>query len=379
MSHVHPIFEDKQLFQLIVNASPAGMVIVDAQAQIAYTNPQALEWLGYEAEELMGQHLELLVPEMHRDAHAQHHRRFMGKPKARRMAEEQDLFARRKDGTQFPVDISLHPFQIKRDNYVLANILDATQRRQAERLPQERLAAIGEMVAGLAHESRNALQRARGCLDLLELDVAELDVPSSQKEIQKTQLDLLRRIHKSLDDLEHNYDEVRNYAAPIVLDRTEVDLAELVREVFENLQTEFPHLGTQLELEVEENAALNWVDRYRIKQVIRNCMENAIQAGPAGSTVTVRLTRRITEGLSWQTIEMSDCGEGIAPDITDRIFQPFFTTKPSGTGLGLAICKRITDAHQGSISAHDNKAGGTTLRFTLPVTSGTAGMPSTAE
>ena len=348
------ILENSQLMHMVTNVSPAGLLVADAQGKIVFVNQQALLWLGYAEEDLIGQSVDVLLPEEARTLHATHRKRYAAKPRARAMAEEQELFARKKDGTEFPVDISLHPFQHEGERYVLANLLDATQRRAAAMVPQERLNAIGEMVAGLAHESRNALQRARASLDLLELDF----------EGDTEQMELARRIRRSLEDLEHNYDEVRNYAAPINLDFTEIDVLGLVKEVLQDLEAEFP-LAKSVEVQGEGGLS-NFADRFRLKQVIRNCIENAIQASSADEfRVCVRVGS--CEGRkSWQMLEIIDAGEGLADGTAEQIFEPFFTTKQKGTGLGLAICRRIMDAHGGAIFAAPNPSEGTTVTIQIP-------------
>lgn len=362
MSKKLSIFEDKQLFELVVEASPAGMVIADSKGTIVYVNPQAQSWLGYTEDELLGEPVEILVPESHSSAHTGHRARYVEHPKSRPMAEARDLYARRKDGSQFPVDISLHPFDTHHGRFILANMLDATQRKQAERVPQERIAAIGEMCAGLAHESRNALQRARGCLDLLELDFED----------QAEQKDLTKRIRRSLDDLEHVYEEVRNYASPIVLDQADVDFQHLIRETFDDLQYEFGSQAFKLGLQIDEPVRRNRADRPRLKQVLRNILENAMQASDRGSTIQTTVTPVELEGKKWQQIEVTDTGSGLTDETRQRMFEPFYTTKQKGTGLGLAICQRIVEAHAGKITAASATGQGTSLRILLPMHSTTS-------
>lgn len=343
------------LFQLVVDASPAGMVITSADGLIVLVNRQALEWFGYKSSELIGQPVEILVPPAQQNVHSGHRARYMQHAKPRPMARGQDLFGCRKDGSEFPIDISLHPFRSGGERLVLANILDATARLQAKRVPKERLAAIGEMVAGLAHESRNALQRARGCLDLLELDLEGND----------EQLDLTRRIRCSLEDLERHYEEVRNYAAPITLRKTQYDVANLVDETFTDLRFEASDIHHEIAIQAEGRTE-NLVDRHRLKQVFRNILENAIAASPDNSCIDVIIGSVVRDGEDCQLVEFHDRGTGISEEQVARIFDPFFTTKQSGTGLGLAISKRIVDAHNGRIEAENRAGVGFVVRIELP-------------
>lgn len=352
------LLTENPVFELIVQASPAGMIIADTEGKIVLVNPQALEWFGYTEAELVGQAIEILLPKSLHGAHMTHRARYMNHTAPRPMAKGRDLYGQCKDGSMFPVDISLHPICNGTEKLILANILDATPRQQAQRVPKERLAAIGEMVTGLAHESRNALQRARGCLDLLELDLEE----------GSEQIDLTKRIRRSLEDLERNYEEVRNYAAPILLNKVYYSLGKLLEETFDDLKFEGNEVGNhQLTIDVRPGTEDNYVDKHRMKQVFRNILENAMAASEPESEIAASVETIEIEGQKWQRLEILDSGSGMAPDIVSRVFDPFFTTKQSGTGLGLAICRRIIDAHAGQISASNVTGKGVCIRIELPL------------
>ncbi len=177
----------------------------------------------------------------------------------------------RKDGVRRELNIAAHRY----DHHEVWLVTDVTELQDAERrlVQSERLAAIGQMVTGLAHESRNALQRARGCLDLLELDL----------EGQPEQLNLIARIRRALGDLQRNYEEVKQYAAPITLERTNVDLAEIIQSTFDDLCAEFDSKSATLSIRREGYRSVK-VDTHRMGQLFRNVLENAIAAtcAPAG-------------------------------------------------------------------------------------------------
>ncbi len=351
-------FLENQLFQLTVEASPAGMLMVDSDGRIVLVNAQALEWFGYRRDELIGQPVETLVPTSHRDTHARYRAQFQTNATARPLVRGRDLSARRKDGSEMPVDISLHPIDSPAGPLVLANILDATQRQRAEQIPNERLAAIGEMVSGLAHECRNALQRARACLDLLELDLTG----------QVDQLDLVARTRRAIVDLERNYETVSDYAAPMHLERNEVDIAQLIREAFDDIRADLEPQQLTLEIVACEFATLNCVDRARLKQVFRNLLENSKAACDKAGEIIAKIEIFEKNGTKWQQTAILDSGIGIPTESRGRVFEPFFTTKQSGTGLGLAICKRIVEAHGGTIALKElPRQRGTAIQIDLPI------------
>lgn len=261
----------------------------------------------------------------------------------------------RRDGVQRIFEIAGYRY----NQHELWLVTDSTELEEAQqRLVQtERLAAIGQMVTGLAHESRNALQRARACLDLLELDL----------EGETEQLDLTGRIRRALIDLQRNYEEVRSYAAPIVLEPVDCHVAELLKQTFDDLRCEFPDGRYSLAIDDQTAGQLLRGDAHRLAQVFRNVLDNALAASNQGGPIEAQLKLAEIDGQSYHRIEIRDHGCGIPREVQTRLFDPFHTTKPSGTGLGMAICKRIIDAHGGRIAAENAQQGsGAIVRIELP-------------
>lgn len=361
---------ENQLFQLTVEASPAGMLMVDADGRIVLVNAQALEWFGYRREELLGRPVESLVPVSHRDAHARHRAQFQRADSTRPLVNGRNLSARRKDGTELPVDISLHPIDTPAGRLVLANILDASQRQRAEQIPNERLAAIGEMVSGLAHECRNALQRARACLDLLELDLNG----------QPDQLDLAARIRRAIEDLERNYETVSDYAAPLHLERKEVDIAQVIREAYDDIRAATGPLHLKLKFMNRQAHSTISIDRFRMKQVFRNLLENSLAACDKSGEIIAQIKDSEINGSKWQQVTILDSGSGIPIENRGRVFEPFFTTKQTGTGLGLSICRRIIEAHGGTIALREMPRDcGTAVEINVPLVNGSRPLNDSAK
>jgi signal transduction histidine kinase len=226
---------------------------------------------------------------------------------------------------------------------------------QEKVLQSERLAAIGQMMTGLAHESGNALARSRACLEMLQWEVE--DRPEA--------LDLIARIQKAQDHLQQLYEEVRNYAAPLKLEREVWDLAGVWRQAWANLA--LLRQGRDATLR-EEAGGLDLqcaVDHFRLEQVFRNVFENALAACPDPVRVVVRCSR---EDLGRDAVRVSvqDNGPGLSAEQRQRIFDPFFTTKTKGTGLGMAIAKRIVETHGGRIAVGPGAGGGAEILITLP-------------
>jgi hypothetical protein len=241
---------------------------------------------------------------------------------------------------------------------VLAVGHDMSELNEAQRkaLQAERLAAIGQMIAGLTHESRNALQRSKACLEMLALEVQ--DRPAA--------LDLVGRIDKAQSHLQRLYEEVRTYAAPINLNREPCDLAAVWRETWSLVAPlgQDKALGFREELPAEHFPSL--VDRFAIGQVFRNIFENAIAVSPQSGLITVRAQPAHLEGqLAW-AVTVGDHGPGLSAEQRERIFEPFFTTKTKGTGLGMAIARRIAQSHGGQLEVGNGPGPGAEIIVTLP-------------
>lgn len=235
---------------------------------------------------------------------------------------------------------------------------DVTDLQQAQQkvVQSERLVAIGQMMAGLAHESRNALQRSKACLEMLALEV----------ENRPSALDLIARIQRAQDHLTTLYEEVRQYAAPINLNREPCDLGESWRETWADLAHLHTAKGIQLCEHWGEVDLRCQMDRFAIGQVWRNILENAIHVSAEGGQITVHCAEAAIDGRAAVRIGIADQGPGMTVDQRKRIFEPFFTTKTKGTGLGMAIAHRIISSHGGTIEVADRDGPGAEIIVVLP-------------
>ncbi len=247
-----------------------------------------------------------------------------------------------------------------------ARLMELSAKQQMQQ--SERLAAIGQMVTGLAHESRNALQRSHACLETLALEIE--DRPDAIR--------LVQRVQNALDHLHTLYEEVRNYAAPIKLDRQAVCLPKLVMRCWHQLEHKWKPLNSKLHLQMSDglNVDGHW-DPMRLEQVLTNLFQNAIDSSGDGGEICCDVRREIrpheavlsteSNAASRPTvvIDISDSGPGISVLPPQRVFEPFFTTKTKGTGLGLAITRRAIQAHGGEIDIVEGTKA--TFRIVLPM------------
>lgn len=229
---------------------------------------------------------------------------------------------------------------------VIGNDVSELHDAQRRATQAERLAAIGEMATGLAHESRAALQRIGWAAETLEADSG--DRPET--------LEQLAKIRRSQEQLKRLFEDVRAYASLPSLDREPVRLLQAWREAWDLTEPQRRGRDVRLVESLPENEPYAFADRVRLVQVFTNLFENAIAAtgDPVRVEVSVRPDQR--DASRW-AIRVGDNGPGLNLEQRRRLFEPFYTTKPTGTGLGLAISRRIVEAHGGSIVAGDGSPG----------------------
>jgi PAS domain S-box-containing protein len=343
-------------FRTLVEAAPCMIVILRPDHALAYFSPFAEEITGYRATEVLGHGFAdlFLAPEDRQSVTENLRRVFTGAPV--RGVENPVLC---KDGSQRWLlwNARLLPdYEGGAAVLLVGQDITTLKLAQEKTLQSERLAAIGQMVAGLAHESGNALARSQACLEMIALEVQ--DRPEA--------LDLLARVQTAQNHLQQLYEEVRNYAAPLKLEREPWPVDSVWRQAWENLALRREGRDATLREETAGIDLLCAIDPFRLGQVFRNILENALAACPDPLEVTVRASETTLEGQPAVRLAVRDNGPGLNPEQRRRIFDPFFTTRTKGTGLGMAIAKRIVEAHGGQIAVGPCQGRGAEIIITLP-------------
>lgn len=230
------------------------------------------------------------------------------------------------------------------------------QTAQQRAVQSERLAAIGTAVAAVAHESRNALQRIRSRVDLIRL----------MHENDSDLLGDLSAIEAASAQLQSQFEELRQFSTPIALRKSCCGLRDLMHHVWHNVLCACPNSGSRLSVPAHDIQCM--IDPVRIEQVMRNLFENAIAAGKGEALVEVDWMIRESNDEETLSVTVRDNGPGFTEDQRVSAFEPFFTTNGhgTGTGLGLPICRRIIEAHGGSINIEDNEGNGAAITLSLP-------------
>jgi signal transduction histidine kinase/MFS family permease len=280
-----------------------------------------------------------------------------------------DAVLQGQDGLAMPLVYSTAKLQDKdgKTHGALIVFSDLSRLKELEREKQraERLASFGALAAGVAHEIKNPLVAIRTFAELLPERFNEVDF---REDFSKVVIKEISRI----DDL---VGRLRGIAATAPQQVGAVDLRDPITETITLLRGQLEQTRTSVTRDFQDPAPYVTIEESQLKQLFLNLFLNAIEAMGTGGTLTVRITRKHTQGQPLIVVDVSDTGPGISDAVAANIFDPFFTTKAQGSGLGLTICRGITDAHRGTIRAERNPDGpGTTIIVELPVPSGATEM-----
>jgi len=358
----------EQKFESLLEFAPDAMVIVDSHGKINLLNSQAERLFGYERNELLGQSVDILIPERFHEKHTRYVTSFFTSPISKTIRAGFDLFARGKDGVEFPVDISLSPLETLDGTLTISVIRDMTERRklEAQLVRAQRMESIGSFAGNIAHDLNNALTPVLMSLELLRLKNPDsIQLVNTIESGAKRGADMLRQL---LVFSKGSYVEPKQVDPNDILD----DIQALVLQSFPK----------NIELRTSFAPRLQPVngDSTQLHQILLNLCVNARDAMPEGGVITISATN-VEVDASYASVipnasqgsyllwKVSDTGTGIASEVLDRVFEPFFTTKGHGrgTGLGLSIVVGIVKSHRGFVNVYSVPGKGTTFSVYLPV------------
>jgi len=356
---------------LVVQAAPNAIIVVDAQGLIVLANLGAERVFGYTADELLGKSIEILLPERLRAKHLEHRAHYLAAPVARAMGAGRELAGRRKDGTEVPVEVALTPLRTSEGMQVLVSATDISDRRRSEVEMQSlrrelahvgRVSLMGQLASALAHELSQPLGAILRNAEAAELFVAQ--TPPDLKEVTAILEDICEDDRRASNVI----DRMRALLKRGELDLTTVPVSEIVNEVVALTNADALERHMSIQVDLADDGLLVRGDRVHLEQVLLNLVLNSMDAMgdlPPEARRVVVSARRLDAATA--EVAVGDTGHGIEAGMFTKVFEPFYTTKSDGLGMGLAICRTLVEAHSGRIWVENNRDGGATFRFTVPL------------
>ena len=353
----------EERFRLVVESAPNAMVLINEEGTITLVNAQAERLFGYSREAMVGQKLEMLIPERFRREHPDHRSGFFSRPQTRAMGAGRDLFALRSDGQELQVEIGLNPIETPEGTKVLASIIDITERKIREEGARKQLELEAknkelEQFAYIAsHDLLEPLRTVKNYLQVFEEDyVHSLDAHAlSYTESMKRAVDRMGTLVRALLD----FSRLGRDSKAVI-----VDCGELVREVLEDLDTLIQNSSAGIEVGPMPELR---VYAPEMRQLFQNLLANSIKFRTKEVAPRVQILAEEQPG-KWR-FSITDNGIGIPPQHFQRIFQIFQRIhRPEeyeGNGIGLANCKKIAELHGGEIWVESELERGATFYFTV--------------
>ena len=361
------LLEREAHLQSILDTIPDAMVVIDEQGQIRSFSAAAERLFGWRAAEVTGKNVKLLMPEPYRGQHDGYLERYQRTGERRIIGIGRVVVGERRDGSTFPMELSVGEMRVREHPYFTGFVRDLSERQQTEARLQElqselmhmsRLTAMGEMASTLAHELNQPLSAItnylKGARRLAEAPggethrIAEAVDKAAEQAVRAGQI--IRRL--------------RDFVARGEAERRFESLPKLIEEASALALVGAKEFGLRVRYRMDRRADLIMADKVQIQQVMLNLIRNAIDSMDGAPRRDLTIATELVDGDMLQ-ISVADTGCGISPEVAERLFQPFVTTKPQGMGVGLSISRTIVEAHGGRLWVDDNPDGGAIFRFTL--------------
>jgi two-component system sensor kinase FixL len=340
-------------WRAIVDSAVDGIIVIDAHGRVEAFNQAAERLFGYDAGEVIGRNVEMLMPSPYREEHDTYLARYLTTGRAKIIGIGREVQGRRKDGTGFPLHLSVGEMSMHGERKFTGILHDLSARVKMETQVREQaaLARLGEMAAVVAHEVKNPLAGIRGALQVFGQRMTRAGADTQ----------ILSEMVARIDALDQMMKDMLLFARPPQAKRSPTDLVPLVKTTVSFLSQD-PSLR-EVDVEVNGAAPPVPVDADMLRIVFQNLLINSAHAMKGKGRIQVVIDA--VDGATCQITFMDD-GPGIPPDIREKIFTPFFTTKSRGSGLGLPTAKRLIDAHSGQITVECPPVGGTQVVIRLP-------------
>ena len=365
----HELRAREEHLRSILETVPDAMIMIDEQGTMQSFSAAAERLFGYTADEALGQNVRLLMPEPDRSRHDGYIGRYRATGERRIIGVGRVVVGLRKDGTTFPMELSVGEMRPGERRYFTGFVRDLTERQETQARLQElqselvhisRLSAMGEMVSALAHELNQPLAAIgnymKGCRRLLESS-ADPRARMIQETLDKAAEQALRagQIIRRL----------REFVSRGETEKRVERVSKLIEEASALALVGAKERGVQVRFALAPDVELVLVDRVQIQQVLLNLLRNAVEA-MLGSSRRELVVSTAAGDDDTVVVSVADSGPGVSEEVVAGLFQPFVTTKDTGMGVGLSISRTIVEAHGGRMWFEPNEGGGVVFRFSLP-------------
>src|SRR5437899_1963825 len=360
----------QEKFRIVLDAAPNAMIMVDSAGVISFANAPAATVFGYPLSELIGCDIETLIPERFRDRHPGHRQVFSSQPSKRAMGAGRDLFGRRRDGSEFPVEVGLNPIRTAQGVFVLASVIDITARKQAELEHQRqnmelarvgRVAVMGELAASLAHEVNNPSGAMVANASAGQRLIAACKVEIG--ELNNLFVDIAADGRRAGEIVQ----SIRNMVRKGKVHHALIQIEDIIHDLLRIVHAEAVERDVTVSAKVDSDGGRVLADRVQLLQVFLNLTLNAFEAVSAMRPDARHLVIPAgSNGNGESVVSVRDSGPGFPEGLVEQLFEPFFSTKAEGTGMGLAISRSIIEAHGGTLSGENCDNGGACFTVCLP-------------
>ena len=352
----------EERFRSVVQTASDAIISVTGSAHIVFWNRAAEAIFGYTADEVLGRHASMLVPDLQRSQYTplDEHALLQSMD-----VKPQEMMGLRKDGSEFPMEISRSAWRSRDGLFFTAIVRDVSLRMELEQLMrlQEKMASLGRVAAGIAHEIRNPLTGINSYMYSLRKGI-EAGVADIQE--RSLLLSIADEIQGASNKIEGVIRRVMDFAKPGMPKLSLINMNQPIDEALKLSAATLRKNGIIVKQELAEGLQLCRADLQMIEQVMLNLITNAVQAMHA-MTGEKNLELRSSSGDGHIVVTVGDSGPGIPPKERAKIFDPFYTTKADGSGIGLSLCHRIITDHRGTLTAETSRWGGAEFRIELPV------------
>jgi two-component system, LuxR family, sensor kinase FixL len=364
--------ESELRLRSMLDTVPDAIVVIDERGVVQSFSPAAERLFGYAGREVVGRNVSMLMPAPYKEAHNAYLERYLKTGERRIIGIGRVVVGLRKNGETFPMELQVAEFGRAGSRFFTGFVRDLTEQQaakrriqdlQAELLHASRLSVMGQMASTMAHELNQPLTAVVNYLEaarhLLE------NGPRSAERIGG----LIGRAIGQAERAGAVIRQLRQFVGKGETERRPESLNKLVEEALALALVGARQTGVRVSLDLDNALPPVLADGVQIQQVILNLVRNAVEAMEEGERRELAIATRPRAGDGIAEVTVADSGPGIAPELADRLFRPFVTTKKTGMGLGLSICRDIVAAHHGELTAAPNPTGGTVFRLTLPMPS----------